>query len=332
MLWGAVFLLLLILSACGNAGGNVSEIQNSGGNASNVQVEESEQTTKADAQIEESEQTVQYTTITGEQVEIPADPKRVVYIGQTIGDFLSMGLPIVGNNLPQDPPSYYQGKFEGIVDVGNPGDLEAILTLEPDLIINGYYKAEADHNIALSKIATTIPFNPARPYSERVEEMGKIFSKQEEAAQLIAKFETQSQEMFDKLQLAEGETATVFYQLGKTLYVMGDRNFGAIIYGENGFAVPPAVQKNVIDVEGVSFVTISEEVLSEFAGDHLFVLVQDDDESKTEADLLLQSPIWGTLPAVQKGNVYTISNGWNTDNLLALEQLFEKLPQWMQQQ
>ncbi len=319
---GFLLLLMLILSACSNSNGNVSD----------VQIEESETTIQSEVQAEESEKKVQYTTITGEQVEIPANPKRVVYIGQTTGDFLAMGIPVVGNNLPQDPPSYYEDKLAGIVDVGNPGDLEVILALEPDLIINGYYKAEAEQNEALSKIATTLPFNPALPYTERVKEMGNIFGKQEEAAQLIAKFETQSKEMFDKFQLAEGETATVFYQLGKTLYVLGDRNFGAIIYGENGFAVPPAVQKNIIDVEGVSFVTISEEVLSEFAGDHLFVLVQDDDESKTEADRLLKSPIWGTLPAVQKENVYTIPNEWNADNLLALEQLFEKLPQWMHRQ
>ncbi|WP_369435987.1 ABC transporter substrate-binding protein [Lysinibacillus fusiformis] len=311
ILWVGSFLLLLIISACSTSNAN-----------SNV----------PDEQKEESEKTVQYTTITGEQVEIPADPKRVVYIGQTIGDFLAMGIPVVGNNLPQNPPSYYEGKFEGIVDVGNPGDLETILTLKPDLIINGYYKAEADHNEALSKIATTIPFNPALPYTERVKEMGNIFGKQEETAQLIAKFETQSQEMFDKLQLAEGATATVFYQLGKTLYVMGDRSLGAIIYGENGFAIPPAVQKNIIDQKGVSFVEVSEEVIPEFAGDHLFVLIQDDDESKTQADQLLQSPLWGNLPAVKKGNVYVVPNELNTDNLLALEQLFKELPQWMHKQ
>jgi len=311
ILWMGSFLLLLIISACSTSNVN-----------SSVSVESKE----------ESEETVQYTTITGEQIEIPADPKRVVYIGQTIGDFLAMGIPVVGNNLPQDAPSYYEGRFEGIVDVGNPGDLETILSLKPDLIINGYYKADAEHNEAFSKIATTIPFNPALPYTERVKEMGNIFGKQEEAAQLIAKFETQSKEMFDKFDLAEGETATIFYQLGKTLYVMGNRSLGAIIYGENGFAVPPAVQKNIIDVEGVSFVDISEEVLSEFAGDHLFVVVQDDDESKTEADRLLQRPIWATLPAVQKGNVHVVSSEWNTDNLLALEQLFEQMPKWMDQQ
>lgn len=73
---------MLIISACSTSNAN-----------SNV----------PDEQKEESEKTVQYTTITGEQVEIPADPKRVVYIGQTIGDFLAMGIPVVGNNLPQNP-------------------------------------------------------------------------------------------------------------------------------------------------------------------------------------------------------------------------------------
>ncbi|WP_176489560.1 ABC transporter substrate-binding protein [Lysinibacillus fusiformis] len=309
--WVGGFLLLLIISACSTSNAN-----------SNV----------ADEQKEEGEKTVQYTTITGEQVEIPADPKRVVYIGQTIGDFLAMDIAVVGNNLPKEPASYYEGKLEGIVDIGNPADLETILTLKPDLIINGYYKADPNLNEELAKIATTIPFNPALPYTERVKEMGNILGKQEEVAQVIAKFETRFKEMFEKFQLAEGETATVFYQLGKTLYVMGDRSLGAIIYGENGFAVPPAVQKNIIDVEGVSFVTVSEEVLSQFAGDHLFVIVQEDDESESEADRLLQSPIWGTLPAVQKGNVYVIANEWNTDELLALEQLYKKLPEWMHKQ
>ncbi|WP_286924468.1 MULTISPECIES: ABC transporter substrate-binding protein [Lysinibacillus] len=311
ILWVGSFLLLLIISACSTSNANSN---------------------KSNEQEEESEKTVQYTTITGEQVEIPADPKRVVYIGQTVGDFLVMDIPIVGNNLPKDSPSYYEGKLEGIVDIGNPADLETILTLKPDLIINGYYKADPNLNEELSKIATTIPFNPALPYTERVKEMGNILGKQEEVAQLLAKFETKSKEMFDKFQLTEGETATVFYQLGKTLYVMGDRSLGAIIYGKNGFAVPPAVQKNIIDVEGVSFLEVSEEVLPEFAGDHLFVIVQEDSESEAEADRLLQSPIWGTLPAVKKGNVYVVPNEWNTDNLLALEQLYKKLPEWMDKQ
>lgn len=321
ILWGSFLLLLLILAAC-----------SSNSNTSDGQEKENEKTAESDVQAEESETAVQYTTITGEQVEIPADPKRVVYIGQTVGDFLVMDIPVVGNNLPKDSPSYYEGKLEGIVDIGNPADLETILTLKPDLIINGYYKADPNLNEELSKIATTIPFNPALPYTERVKEMGNILGKQEEVDQLLAKFETKSKEMFDKFQLTEGETATVFYQLGKTLYVMGDRSLGAIIYGKNGFAVPPAVQKNIIDVEGVSFLEVSEEVLPEFAGDHLFVIVQEDSESEAEADRLLQSPIWGTLPAVKKGKVYVVPNEWNTDNLLALEQLFQKLPAWMRKQ
>ncbi len=305
MLWGGIFLLLLILSACSNSGGNASDVQ-----------------------IEESEKTIQYTTITGEQIEIPADPKRVVYLGTALGDFLVMDIPVIGSNLVHASGIYYEGKTAGIVDVGNPGDLEVILTLEPDLIVNTYTQ-DASRNEALSKIAPTVSFNSALPYKERVTEIGNIFGKQEEAARWIAKFEAQSQEMWDKLQVAEGETATVFLQLGKTLYVMGNRSLGAMIYQEQGFAIPPAVQKHIID-EGQTFITVSEELLLEYAGDHLFVLILGNDESQTEADRILQSSLWETLPVVQKGNVYIASADWNTDVLLSLEQLLEELPQWMQ--
>ncbi|MBP1992936.1 ABC transporter substrate-binding protein [Paenibacillus eucommiae] len=305
MLWGGIFLLLLLLSACSNSGDNASDVQ-----------------------VEESKKTIQYTTITGEQIEIPAHPQHVVYLGDKLGDFLAMDIPVIGNNLVHASGRFYEGKTEGIVDVGNPGDLELIMNLEPDLIINTYSQ-DTNRNEALSKIAPTVPFNSALPYRERVTEIGNIFGKQEEAAQWIAKFEAQSQEMWDKLQLAEGETATVFLQLGKTLYVMGNRSLGAIIYQEQGFAIPPAVKKNIID-EGLTFATVSEELLPEYAGDHLFVLILDNDESQTEADRVLQSPLWGTLHAVKKGNVYIASAKWNTDGLLALDQLLKELPQWMQ--
>jgi len=321
ILWAGVLSLLLILSACSSSNGNVSD----------AKVEDSQETVQSDEPKEESAKTVQYTTITGEQVEIPADPKKVVYLGDKLGDFLGMDIPIIGSNLVHATSSFYEGKTTEIVDVGNPGDLELMLSLKPDLIINGYYKGDSNQSEALAKIAPTVPFNSALPYTERVKEIGNIFGQQEEAAQLIAKFEAQSQEMFNKLQLAEGETATVFLQLGKTLYVMGNRSLGATIYQEHGFAIPEAVKKNVID-EGQTFLEVSEELLPEFAGNHLFVLVQNNDESKTESERVLQSPLWGTLPAVQKGNVYVASAEWNTDNLLALEQLYKNLPEWMHKQ
>ena len=122
--------LLLILSACSSSNGNVSD----------EKVEDSQETVQSDESKEESATTVQYTTITGEQVEIPAHPKRVVYLGSTLGDFLAMDIPIVGSNLVHATGKFYEGKTEGIIDVGNPGDLELILSLKPDLIINGYYK------------------------------------------------------------------------------------------------------------------------------------------------------------------------------------------------
>lgn len=309
-LWGASILLLMMLAACSrSADESPQELEGADG---------------------AGEATISYTTITGEQAEIPAQPQRVIYLGTALGDLLAMNIPVAGTNLVHADGSYLTGKLDGIVDVGNPGDLEAITALQPDLILNGYTQ-DADRNEAFAKIAPTIPFNSAIPFKDRVRELGKIFSKQDEAEQWIAQFDAKSQAMWDKLQLAEGETATILLQLGKKLYVMGNRSLGVVLYQEQGFAIPPAIEQNIVDI-GHTFIELSEEVLPEYAGDHLFVLVQGNDESQAEADRLLQSPLWATLPAVQQGRVYTASAEWNTDNLLALDQLLDELPKWMGRQ
>lgn len=307
MIWGASFLLLSLLAACSRAESNSSQ-----------------------ESAEASASTVSYTTQTGEQTEIPTQPQRVIYLGSALGDLLAMDIPVVGANLIHADGSYMEGTLEGIEDVGNPGDLEAITALQPDLILNGYTQ-DVDRNTAFTKIAPTIPFNSALPFKERVRELGKIFGKQDEAEKWITAFDTKAEAMWDKLQLADGETATIFLQLGKQLYVMGNRSLGVVLYGEHGFAIPPAIQENIVD-NNQTFIELSEELLPEYAGDHLFVLVLDNEESQTESDRLLQSTLWKSLPAVQQGRVYTASAEWNTDNLLALEQLLDELPKWMNHQ
>ncbi|MEG0380946.1 MAG: ABC transporter, partial [Kurthia sp.] len=64
--------------------------------------------------------------------------------------------------------------------------------------------------------------------------------------------------------------------------------------------------------------------------DNLFVLVQNTDETKKESKQLLEkSPLWQTLPAVKKGNVHVIPAEWNTDDLLAIDKIYDNLPKWM---
>ncbi|WP_186323369.1 ABC transporter substrate-binding protein [Paenibacillus xylanexedens] len=304
MLWGGLLLLLTTLAACSQS--------------ENTDSQPAEQATTA---------IKSYTTQTDEQIEIPTHPQRVIYLGSTLEDLLAMKIPVVGANLVNVNNIFSEGLLTDIQDVGNPGDLEKIASLQPDLILNGYSQ-DAERNTALSKIAPTIPFNSALPYKERVQELGTIFSKQDEAEQWISKFDSETQAMWDQIKLTEAETATVFLQLGKQLYVMGNRSLGAVLYQEHGFAVPRAVEENIIS-QNYTFIELSEELLPEYAGDHLFVLTQDNNESKTESDDLQKSPLWKNLPAVKAGHVYTASADWNTDNLLALEQLLKELPKWM---
>lgn len=306
MLYVISFCVIMLLTACGTT------------NTSKEKKQEKE----------EQQDTYTYETITGEKVEMPKNPQRVVMIGSTLGDFLVLDIPIVGSNLENAATQFYDGKTEDIKDVGNPGDLEVILDLKPDLIVNSFYKANEEQHAALSKIALTVPFNPALPYQERLAEMGKMFDKEKEVEKWLVNFEEKTTAMWDEIDLEEGQTATIFLQSGKALYVMGKRSLGAVLYDEEGFEVPHAIQKNIID-EDLTFAEISEELLAEYAGDHLFVLTLNTDESKEEISQLLDSATWETLPAVQEGKVYQASAEWNSDNLLTLTEVLTALPKWM---
>ncbi len=301
-LWGVSLLLVLSLAACGRA-----------------------DKTKEEKTLDAGE-VKSYTTAAGEQIEIPAKPQRVVYLGATLGDLLAMDIPIAGANLV-NADSQTEGLLESIADVGNPGDPEAIAALEPDLILNGYTN-DPDRNRAFAKIAPTVPFDSSRPYQERARELGEIFGKQDEAEGWISAFTAKSNEMWAKLDVAEGETATILLQLGKTLYVMGNRSLGVVLYQEQGFDIPPAVQSNIID-EKLTFIVLPEELLPEYAGDRLFMLTLNSDESKDEVEKRVQTSLWNGLPAVREGKVYTASADWNTDTLLALDQLLNEIPKWM---
>lgn len=317
--WCAGLLLLTMLAACGNNA--------PADNAEELQVKNSSTQGQENEEAQEEKQhteTRSYTTLEGETISLPAEPKRIVYTGTILGDLLALDIHVIGSNLIHTEGDwYYEDRLGGILDVGNPGDLELITSLDPDVIVDSY--ASPDRKEALSKISSYVPFNSSLPYYERVAELGRIFDKEAEATQWLDTFADKSAAMWDKLQIQEGETATIFLQLGKTLYVMGNRSLGVVLYSEDGFAIPEPIQTHVID-EGQTFLALSEELIHQYAGDHLFVLAIENEESQAEIDQLVVNPLWQTLPAVQAEQVYYGSAVWNSDNLLILNELLAQIP------
>ena len=323
-----LFLMTTLLLACGNSGEQPAKNNASnatGNNTSDTTVPSPETSDKGTN--ETAATTRSYTDYIGHTVEIPVNPKRVIYSGETYGDLLALGVQAVGYPLSMGEGQVFEDQLQGVEDVGFPINLEKTLELQPDLIIYAGTD-EADFE-QLSKIAPTIIFDTFAPLNERMLDIGGILGKTTEAEAWLAKYKTSEDAMWEQLKAAgikEGETASVFtYYPGDRLFVMATTGLSQVLYGENGFKPTPAIQK-VLD-EGMGFQEVSMEVLKEYAGDRIFILTPVADEAKQSTATLLKSPIWKGLPAVKNGYVYIQDIMKTSSDATTREWLLDELPQ-----
>lgn len=323
----ALVLFAVLLTSCSDgtpaggqsaAGASTSDESGSGkSNAANLTENEAAKTS-----------TRLITDYTKRTVEIPDEPKKIVYIGSAPGDLFVLGVRPVGASLGViSSQIVYPELLDGIEDIGGPEfNLEKIVALEPDLIlIDGIvYGGEMQ---ALGKIAPVVAYDSAAPMYERLRFLAAVTGKPAEAEKWITDYEAKAEAMLERLKTNPDDTATVLLQLGKELYVMGNHGLAVTIFDVLEFKPAPKVQEIIDDTE--RFISISNEVLPEYTGDWLFLLSNDADETVAATQALTGSAIWKTLPAVQNGQVYTFDSNWNFDDPITRERLLDELPRMM---
>ncbi|CAM4442016.1 ABC transporter substrate-binding protein [Paenibacillus typhae] len=324
-----IFLMSALLLACGNNNAQ-TETGNAADTASNTAASAAPSPgASADAGTAAAAGTQSYTDYIGHTVEIPVTPERIIYSGETYGDLVALGVQAVGYPLSMGDGQIFEEKLAGVEDVGFPINLEKTLELQPDLIIYAGTD-EADFE-ALSKIAPTVIFNTFARLEERMTELGVLLGKKQEAESWLAQYKTSETAMWEQLKAAgmkEGETASVFtYYPGDRLFVMAATGLSQVLYAEVGFKAPAPIQ-TLLD-EGTGFLEISMEVISQYAGDRIFILTPVADEAKQSTNAMLQSEIWKSLPAVKNGYVYTQDIMKTSADASTREWLLTELPRLM---
>jgi len=261
----------------------------------------------------------------GREVEIPVHPQRIAYVGSDPGDLFALGVRPLGASLSVIGTQVaYPDLLEGIEDIGYPADLEKVMSLDPDLILFSDWDDAAI--TPLEKIAPTVGIGEASTF-ERMDLYADILGKQAEAEAFKGGYEAKAAAVKEKLKsvLPEGEnaSATVLLQLGKDLYVMGHQGLSVTLYETLGF-VPPKQVRKLIDA-GERFAGISAEVVADYAGDEIFVLTDDSEETAKETKGLLESPIWATLSAVKNERVHVLDSRWNFDDPVTRDRLLDEL-------
>lgn len=254
-------------------------------------------------------------------------PERIVVADhQWLDTLVAMGIPTVGH--PEDPYvgnesgqlAWQRGKVsaesEGIA-YSSSWPLEQVAALQPDLILATYTITSQDQYDALNKIAPTIG-----PMSDRtvdrwdtfVETAGKIFHREDAAADLIAEVQGEIDAVAEDLPGLDGKTYTLLnYVPGDSLVIVADPDDGAsLLMADLGLELTDQVQGR--DDPGQGRWSVSLERTDLLESDVLIAFSQTGDPTELIG--------WDDLTAVRTDAVavlgYEEVTGLNTPSVLSL--------------
>lgn len=228
------------------------------------------------------------------EIEIPADPKRVI-VTYCVGDALALGVKPVATY--DAAGAAYEKELDGVPVLGK-FEAEQLISYEPDLII---VANQEQYDIAC-KIAPTIllPFT-TQSMDERVRFMGDVLNRQEKANAVLNEFHQKLEGA--KASLREknvlDKTFSVIESDGNGgIWVYGDKwgRGGDLLYSQLELQAPEIVEKEIIEAE--QYRDVSMEVISDYIGDYIIIA--------RGLEELKGNTIWESLPAVKAGNVIPI--------------------------
>ena len=291
--------LLLLLTACGN-------------------------TTTSATKESESADTKKVQTMNGE-IEIPINPKRIV-AEEYIATLIVLNVKPIGAPGLTLENYYLKDALKGVTSIGTYGkpSTEKIIGLKPDLIITG----NGDNYEALSKIAPTvvIPYGELKDAHEELTYFGQLLGKEQEANEWLVQYDQKiadAKAQVDAIIPADA-SFSIIEDAGKKLYVYGD-NFGRggqPVYQALGRKPPTKFANEIMEKQ---WAEISEEMLTEYAGDYIILTA----DTRTLEDFK-KDPIWSSLPAVKNNHLYIWpeERSWYYDPTAVLAQV-EELTKWL---
>jgi iron complex transport system substrate-binding protein len=248
------------------------------------------------------------------ETEVPAHPKRIVTTYDDDADHLlalgikPVGVPTVTNrdNIDGYHP-YLAEKLKGVAQVGDEAwdgaNYEAILALEPDLILAGEWAEQAGDE--LKKIAPVAFYQWEGDWRKRHLEIGRLVNKQEEAKKNVDEFNKRAEEVRSRLE-KEGKTElkAAFIKIVSDkriiLYAEEPGDIGLMLYDWLGFQVPNGVPKDDWQRD------ITLEGLTAVDADILFVQVFGGNEGQNAYKKISDSKVWKGLRAVREHQVYVL--------------------------
>jgi iron complex transport system substrate-binding protein len=245
--------------------------------------------------------------------DVPISPQRVVVLDMGEMDMaLALGVQPVGAALytaMQEFSPHLQEKLGDWVRVGtvDEPDLEAIIGLDPDLIISNKLRHEALYE-KLSRIAPTVfAESLGAEWKASFQVVARALGREAQHAEVMADF----QQRIEDFQTALGERlnathVTVVRSMPDQIRLYMKASFIGRVIEDSGLPRPPVQDKDIFMEE------ISAERIRDLDADVIFTLYYNRAQGE-QLSTLMENPLWDQLAAVRAGQVYEMDDAiWGT--------------------
>ncbi|MCA9860834.1 MAG: ABC transporter substrate-binding protein [Thermomicrobiales bacterium] len=248
---------------------------------------------------------------------IPVDPQRIVALGDEflLADMLALGIQPIASSAtyadgfigidPADVDGFEMEPFT-LFDM----DMEAILLLQPDLIVVAeyVYDMNPDTANAVAQIVPVVVVETLNPdWQAYILQLASIFGKEDEAQTQFEALSEAVEAAAAELQI-EGTTVSVMtiYPGAQTVAVWVSADFMPVdILQQLGAIIRPDATE--YDVDGAGRAQISLEQLSVIDGEVMIMLQSSAAaEEQRTVEEITGSPLWQGLPAVEADQIYVL--------------------------
>ena len=250
----------------------------------------------------DEEQTRIVQSVKGE-VEIPVNPKRIVDISGSSEELVLLGHTPVGtanvDSYETDKvPSYIQDKLGDAKVVGHSMmdtmDIEAILSVEPDLIIMAPRQEKIYDQ--LKEIAPVVMLEDrSNDWEAKLKDVAALFGQEKEAQNWLDDYYAKAEKIGKEIKEANGDQTylTVLASSGQFM-VFTEGGIGTVLKDDMKLPQPANMPKQ----DSITLPTVTMEGLTEIDADHIIVIATESDKADLEA-----STVWPQIRAVKEGNV-----------------------------
>ncbi|MDO4822278.1 MAG: ABC transporter substrate-binding protein [Rothia sp. (in: high G+C Gram-positive bacteria)] len=300
----ATLLLAFLLSACGAGTG----IQHH---------ESSSESTSVSTGIHQRTVTTDLGDVT-----IPTEPQRIVVLNYALTGYLfNLDLPVVGttplnagssqNSFSENWANEAQEAGTVLLPWANEGfDVEAILALEPDLIIAGglgFPSMQAKQQYTeLTKIAPTVVVSDQlTDWKSQLEFIATdVFDREDIYKELLATYDRRIQEVKNKISFPNEAAGYLLFSSDMSPFGIPEDSQLPLFFQELGVSPAPIQAENNFELYGSagdSFAISAEQVSQTYTQPLLFVAGFN--AETFELDDLRKNSIYASLPAFQEGTV-----------------------------